>query len=105
MDNETTNKEGGTMTDSINYNQYFKGNTGNAKLRDIAKSIEPDMQCNCDLDNWEPERAPQYSGHSWVCRIHKKALSILAGDCSLPEKTYSGKDAEINRAVDQTEGA
>lgn len=28
----------------------------------------PDLQCNCDLDNWEPE--PD-TGHSWVCRIHK----------------------------------
>lgn len=26
------------------------------------------MRCNCDLDNWEPERD---TGHSWVCRIHK----------------------------------
>ena len=29
------------------------------------------MQCNCDLDNWEPERS---TGHSRVCRIHKAAL-------------------------------
>lgn len=29
------------------------------------------MQCNCDLDNWEPERD---TGHSCVCRIHKTAV-------------------------------
>lgn len=29
------------------------------------------VQCNCDLDNWEPERS---TGHSWVCRIHKMAI-------------------------------
>lgn len=41
-------------------------------LREIAQSLKADgMQCNCDLDNWEPERD---SGHSWVCRIHKKAV-------------------------------
>lgn len=30
------------------------------------------MACNCDLDNWEPEDS---TGHSWVCRIHKAAMS------------------------------
>lgn len=29
------------------------------------------MRCNCDLDNWEPERS---TGHSWVCRIHTTAV-------------------------------
>jgi len=28
------------------------------------------MRCNCDLDNWEPERS---TGHSHVCRIHNAA--------------------------------
>ena len=40
--------------------------------REIAKELSQTMQCNCDLDNWEPERS---TGHSWVCRIHKAALS------------------------------
>jgi hypothetical protein len=40
------------------------------KLRDIAKDLSKTMRCNCDLDNWEPERD---TGHSWVCRIHKAA--------------------------------
>ena len=32
------------------------------------------MQCNCDLDRWQPE---QNTGHSWVCDIHRKAWQIL----------------------------
>lgn len=39
-------------------------------LREKVKEISKTMQCNCDLDNWEPE---QDTGHSWVCRIHKAA--------------------------------
>jgi len=39
-------------------------------LKEIAKEFEATLQCNCDLDNWEPERD---TGHSWVCRIHKAA--------------------------------
>jgi len=50
------------------------------KLRIIAKELEKQMQCNCDPDNWEPEGYPQYSGHSWVCRIHKRSLLILHED-------------------------
>lgn len=42
------------------------------EIRRRAKELESQMQCNCDLDNWEPERS---SGHSWVCRIHKKAVN------------------------------
>lgn len=41
-------------------------------LKDIAEALAADMQCNCDLDNWEPERG---TGHSWVCRIHKAAVA------------------------------
>lgn len=40
-------------------------------LLDIVRSLEPLMQCNCDLDNWQPEKS---TGHSCVCRIHKEAL-------------------------------
>lgn len=39
-------------------------------IRDIAVEFERTMQCNCDLDNWQPEAD---TGHSWVCRIHKAA--------------------------------
>ena len=43
-------------------------------LREIAADLKArGMRCNCDLDTWEPERS---SGHSWVCRIHKKACKI-----------------------------
>lgn len=44
-----------------------KGN----KLREIVKEFEEIMQCNCDLDAWEPERS---TGHSHVCRIHNAAM-------------------------------
>jgi len=45
------------------------------KLRAIAKRIYDDgIQCNCDLDNWEPEKD---SGHSCVCRIDKMARAEL----------------------------
>jgi len=43
-------------------------------LSDIVADIEKTMPCNCDLDNWEPERD---TGHSWVCRIHKAAKTRL----------------------------
>jgi hypothetical protein len=40
-------------------------------LNEIVKDLESRLQCNCDLDNWEPE---QDTGHSHVCRIHKFAV-------------------------------
>ena len=40
----------------------------------IVKELEETMQCNCDLDNWEPERT---TGHSWVCQIHKATMNKL----------------------------
>ena len=43
--------------------------------RDIARDLKAGgMRCNCDLDNWEPERS---TGHSWVCRIHKVAMTAF----------------------------
>ncbi|MBT6053666.1 MAG: hypothetical protein HOG49_43370 [Candidatus Scalindua sp.] len=43
-------------------------------LKQIAKNLRTQgMQCNCDLDNWQPELD---TGHSWVCRIHKEAKAI-----------------------------
>jgi len=36
-----------------------------------VRILESQLHCNCDLDNWEPESS---TGHSWVCRIHKKAV-------------------------------
>lgn len=46
----------------------------NKELREIATAVKADgMRCNCDLDNWEPERT---TDHSRVCRIHKMAMAI-----------------------------
>ena len=43
-------------------------------LQVIAKELEDGgMRCNCDLDNWAPE---QNTGHSHVCRIHKRAIAM-----------------------------
>ena len=40
-------------------------------LEEIVDELKKELQCNCDLDRWEPERE---TGHSWVCRIHKQAM-------------------------------
>jgi len=37
------------------------------------------MGCNCDLDNWQPEPS---TGHSHVCRIHKRVQAIKRGDAA-----------------------
>ena len=42
-------------------------------LREIATEVKKELRCNCDLDSWQPELS---TGHSCVCRIHKKALAI-----------------------------
>ena len=40
----------------------------NKTLLEIAKGIQSEgVQCNCDLDNWEPLD----TGHTSVCRIHR----------------------------------
>lgn len=39
--------------------------------KEAAIELSKQMQCNCDLDNWEPEAN---TGHSCVCRIHKAAI-------------------------------
>lgn len=41
--------------------------------REFVAELEKDMQCNCDLDNWVPRKT---TGHSWVCRIHKTAMTL-----------------------------
>jgi hypothetical protein len=40
--------------------------------KDLVEEAEKTMRCNCDLDNWEPEKT---TGHSWVCRIHKHVMA------------------------------
>ena len=50
----------------------MKGDTKD--LRVIAKEVkDAGMNCNCDLDNYAPERS---TGHSLVCRIHKRAMTM-----------------------------
>jgi len=59
-------------------------------LREIAKEIKDSgMQCNCDLDNWEPE---QSSGHSWVCRIHKHAFAMKYRPHDIKSNQHTGTD-------------
>jgi hypothetical protein len=44
------------------------------ELRQIAEELKANgMRCNCDLDNWQPERS---TGHSCVCRIHKTSMEL-----------------------------
>lgn len=47
--------------------------TPTVTLKEIRDKIEPDMQCVCDLDRWEPE---QDTGHSHVCPIHRRMKSL-----------------------------
>lgn len=50
----------------------------------IVKALRDEgMKCNCDLDNWEPERS---TGHSHVCRIHKAAMMIQHRPHDTPDK-------------------
>ncbi len=56
------------------------------ELREIVKEYESrGVQCNCDLDNWEPEEA---TGHSWACRIHKLSIEQHRH----PNKSFKRKD-------------
>lgn len=41
-------------------------------LKDHVTDLKAEgMQCNCDLDNWQPEVD---TGHSRVCRIRSAAI-------------------------------
>lgn len=44
------------------------------KLKEIVKQVEKEQQCNCDLDNFQPQID---SGHSFVCRIDNIARERL----------------------------
>lgn len=61
--------------------------------RQRALVLEKSMRCCCDFDNWEPERGDFYTGHTWVCRIHKAAINyeivVKAAD---PEETGGDND-------------
>jgi len=41
-------------------------------IKQLVEKFESEMQCNCDLNNWEPTKQ---TGHSHVCRIHKAAIA------------------------------
>ena len=47
------------------------------RTRIIAKVVANFMCCNCDLDNYEPTKE---TGHSSVCQIHKKTLTLAGLD-------------------------
>ncbi len=47
---------------------------GMEKIKKIVKELESKMQCNCDLDKWQPNTD---TGHSSVCRIDKEARNRL----------------------------
>lgn len=55
----------------------LKGDMARAERRERlhakAKELRKEMQCRCDLDNWEPEYE---TGHSWVCPIHKRLMEM-----------------------------
>lgn len=38
------------------------------RMHAMARELRKTMQCNCNLDRYEPENS---TGHSFVCRIHK----------------------------------
>ena len=50
--------------------------TEKKSLREIAQELAKTMQCNCNLDSWQPEPS---TGHSHVCRIHKVAMAAARG--------------------------
>lgn len=62
-----------------------------SELKEMAAAFRKEMQCNCDLDNWEPERS---TGHSWVCRIHKRCMLVKRGLAKPPadHRTEEQKD-------------
>ncbi len=41
------------------------------RRKGLAVEFSKTMQCNCDLDRWEPEK---HTGHSHVCDIHKAVM-------------------------------
>jgi len=47
--------------------KYSDTEAKNEFIKRTVDELEKKMQCNCDLDKWEPERD---TGHSFVCRIH-----------------------------------
>lgn len=57
-----------------NYGEGAMSGKAKETLEEAIKRLEKEMQCNCNLDCWVPEKN---TGHSWVCRIHKKVVELL----------------------------
>ena len=51
------------------------------RLKELVSLLESELHCNCDLDNWQPEKS---IGHSQVCRIYRRIKAIERGDAQLP---------------------
>lgn len=50
------------------------------RILQIVSKLQKRLQCNCDLDNWEPTRETH---HSMVCRIHNEALAEFERETKL----------------------
>ena len=59
------------------------------EIKEIASALETQMQCNCDLDSWEPERS---TGHSYVCRIHNAAKEEMQARATRGAGGRGGED-------------
>ena len=46
-------------------------------LLEIAAELRKTMQCNCDLDKWQPDLR---TGHTFVCRIHQTAIARFTNE-------------------------
>jgi len=66
--------------------------------RELAQIFAKTMQCNCDLDKWQPEKS---TGHSHVCRIHIMATAKPHDRTLAMQATI----AEIGRLLSQLEQA
>lgn len=57
---------------------------GETRLQ-LASRLAKTMQCNCDLDNWQPNIN---TGHSSVCRIHKLAVQYRLTQLNEPTNEH-----------------
>ena len=55
-------------------------------MREHAKKLREVIGCNCDLDNWQPERV---TGHSCVCRVHKLLMPLYFYNDEAFEREFS----------------
>lgn len=71
-------------------------------LREKAAELAKTTQCNCDLDNWEPEAS---TGHSHVCRIHRAAVGLapMADRRTAAERAYDNYVTRVHYPNDADE--